>query len=895
MQPIIDQTQIYQQETNEAYRKLRSGAGGLNSKEAQQRLETIGPNVLPKGEVITPWQIAFHQFRDPLIYVLIIAAAVSFVLQDFIDAAVILFVVLLNATIGFFQEYKAEAAMKALAKLLSPTARVLRDGFEKLIDAEELVPGDIALIRAGDRIPADIRVVYEKNLRIDESMLTGESSPVSKFSQPIPRASLNPGDQKNMLFMGSTVTSGIGRGLVYGTGFNTELGKITAEIRNVSVTRKTPLQTRMAGLSKIIVLGVLAGAIVTFLAGIYKGEDPVNMFLTAVALAVAAIPEGLPIVLTVTLAIGVNRMVKRNSIIRKLPAVETLGSCTIIGSDKTGTLTKNEMTVKKVFDGKRVYDVSGIGYKPEGSLFRDGQVINYEDSNSLKLTLFSGLLCNESYLIEEEGQWRIEGDPTEGCLIVSAVKAGIDYEAVKNEFEELDILPFESERKYMASLNLVNGKQVMFVKGAIEEIAELCDRQRTDGSTGPVNKEIIQQIARFFANQGLRVLAMAMKPVPGKQEIEHEDVTGLTFLGLQGMLDPPRQEAIEAVAGSKQAGIKVIMITGDNKETAISIAKMMDIISEDEKALSGYDLDQMSEEELFKEIQKVKVFARVSPHHKLRIVEQLKAYGEIVAITGDGVNDGPALKAAHIGIAMGVTGTDVAKEASDMVLLDDNFNSIYKAVLEGRVVFDNIKKATFFLVSTGIGMVFAILASVFMAIPLPFLPAQILWLNLVTNGLQDVALAFEPGEKDIPLRKPRPPKEGILTKLLLQRLLVVGIILAIGSLYVFLSNYYSGTPLGVARTAALTTMVFFQFFHVFNSRSETLSIFVMNPLQNKFLFITVIGAFIAQLAFIYVPAMQFIFKTEPISLEIWFQIVMVAASVIVVMEIDKLIRRRYRA
>lgn len=892
MQPLADQEQIYRDEIGDAYRRLEADKGGLSDKEAQSRLEEFGRNVLPKEEVISPWQIALHQFRDPLIYVLIIAAVVSFALQDLVDAGVILFVVLLNATIGFFQEYKAEKAMQALAKLLSPTARVLRDGFEKLIDAEELVPGDTVLIHAGDRIPADLRVAYQKNLRIDESMLTGESSPVSKFNNPINAIGLNAGDRKNMLFMGSTVTSGAGRGLVAGTGFNTELGKITAEIRNVSITRKTPLQTRMAGLSKIIVLGVLSGAIVTFLTGIYIGEDPVNMFLTAVALAVAAIPEGLPIVLTVTLAIGVNRMVKRNAIIRKLPAVETLGSCTVIGSDKTGTLTKNEMTVKKVYDGRQIYDISGIGYKPEGSLLSDGQVVNYENSNALKLALYSGLLCNESYLIEEDNQWRIEGDPTEGCLIVSAVKAGIDYEVVKSEFEQLDLLPFESEKKFMATLNIINGKEFMFVKGASEVIVELCDRQRADGADGPIHKEMILETARSFANQGLRVLAMAMKQVPGKTEIEHEDVTGLTFLGLQGMLDPPRQEAIEAVKGCREAGIKVVMITGDNKDTAVSIAKMMNIISDGEKALSGYDLDEMSEEELFRDIQEVKVFARVSPHHKLRIVEHLKAYGEIVAVTGDGVNDGPALKAAHIGIAMGITGTDVAKEASDMVLLDDNFDSIYKAVLEGRVVFDNIKKATFFLVSTGIGMVLAILASVFMAIPLPFLPAQILWLNLVTNGLQDVALAFEPGEKDIPLRKPRPPKEGILTKLLLQRLLVVGIILAIGSLYVFLSNYYFDIPLGVARTAALTTMVFFQFFHVFNSRSETLSIFVMNPLRNKFLFITVIGAFIAQLAFIYLPTMQFIFKTEPISFEIWLQIVLVAASVIVAMEIDKLIRRR---
>lgn len=882
----------YSANEHEIYKSFDTSIDGLTEYEAEKRIEQYGLNELPQEEATTPWKIFRHQFVDPLIYVLIVAALVSIALDERTDAAVIMAVVLLNAVVGFFQEYKAEKAMKALAKLLSPKAKVVREGFEKVIDAEKLVPGDIVVVASGDVVPADIRVVNLRHLRVDESMLTGESSPVTKTVQAIKAEKLSSSDQKNMLFMGSNISSGNATGVVTGTGFSTQLGSITEEVRRAGIGGKTPLQIRIQKLTRLIIIGIVGGSLAVFAAGLYLGGDPLDMFFTAVALAVSAIPEGLPVVLTITLAIGVSRMARTNSIIRKLPAVETLGSCTIIGSDKTGTLTKNQMTVQKIYDGQAIYDISGIGYKPEGSLLREGQVVNYEDSEALKMTLYCGILSNESYLVEQDDQWRIEGDPTEGCLIVSAIKSGIDYEVVKNEFSQLDLLPFESERKYMASLNSVGGKQYIFIKGAPEVIVSLCKKQMVDGGFGIVNQEEILETARSLAGQGLRVLAMALKPMPGNTEIEHDDISELTFLGLQGMLDPPRKEAIEAVAGCRSSGISVLMITGDNKETALSIASMMGIAASGDRALTGYDLDEMTEEELSRDLGSVKVFARVSPHHKLRIVNGLRERGEIVAVTGDGVNDAPALKAAHIGIAMGVTGTDVAKEASDMVLVDDNFNSIYKAVLEGRVVFDNIKKATFFLLSTGVGEVIAILASVIMRIPIPFLPVQILWLNLVTNGLQDVALAFEPGEKDVPQRKPRPVKEGILTKLLLERLLVVGIVLAVGSLYIFLSNYLNGTELAMSRTAALTTMVFFQFFHVFNSRSETRSVFTMNPLKNKFLFVTAIGAFLAQLAFIYLPTMQFIFKTEPLPLEAWIPIILTASTVVAAMEIDKLIRRR---
>jgi Ca2+-transporting ATPase len=570
---------------------------------------------------------------------------------------------------------------------------------------------------------------------------------------------------------------------------------------------------------------------------------------------VSAIPEGLPVAVTITMAIGVARMARRNAIVRKLPAVETLGSTTVIGSDKTGTLTRNEMTVRLVHDGEKIYEFSGSGYEPEGKILLEQTSVNPDELKNLQQVLRIGLLCNESNVYEEDGLYRVDGDPTEGALIVSALKAGLMSEDEKNNYPQITILPFESERGYMASLHRHKEKKYIFVKGAPEIVVDMCARSVV--GKGLEKNEIVQD-ANAFAKEGLRVLAMAyIEAPPDLEEITHRDIeSNLIFAGLQGMLDPPRSEAVDAVKGCKDSGIRVVMITGDHAVTASAIAGMLGISTEDSKVLTGKEIETMSDDELFNAVKDISVFARVAPQHKLRITRQLAGHGEIVAVTGDGVNDAPALKAAHIGIAMGRTGTDVAKEASDIVLADDNFASIFAAVEEGRVVYDNIRKVTLFLVSCGLGELIAILVTIVMGIPIPYIPAQILWLNLVTNGLQDIALAFEPAEKGILDRAPRKPKEGILSSLMIQRTFLMGTVLAAGTLFVFISDLNQGVPLERARTAALTTMVFFQFYQALNCRSETESIFSMSPMSNPFLFYAMIAAFFAQLAVLYVPAFQ---------------------------------------
>jgi Ca2+-transporting ATPase len=635
---------------------------------------------------------------------------------------------------------------------------------------------------------------------------------------------------------------------------------------------------------------VLGSSGLLFLVGFFIGESAKDMFMTAVAAAVATIPEGLPIVVTIAMAVGVARMARQNAIVRKLPAVETLGSTTVIGSDKTGTLTRNEMTVKLVYDGARVHEITGSGYEPKGEIIHEGRSISLKDFPELEQVLRIGLLCNESELYEEEGHHKVDGDPTEGALIVSALKGGFGPEEEKKKYPQLALVPFESERGYMATLHKRGGRKVIFVKGAPEKVLDMCDGL---GDAEGTRKKIMET-ATGFAGEGLRVLAFAFREAPDDMaELSHRDVeSGLTFAGLQGMIDPPRTEAIAAIEGCKKAGIRVVMITGDHAVTARAIAGRLGLAEENSEVLIGSEIEGMADDRLYGKTEKVNVYARVSPQHKLRITEQLKKQGHIVAVTGDGVNDAPALKAAHIGIAMGRTGTDVAKEASDMVLTDDNFASIFNAVKEGRIVFDNIRKVTFFLIPTGVAAILSILGTVVMGLPIPYVPAQLLWVNLVTNGLQDVALAFEPGEKGIVDRPPRDPKEGIMSRILIERTLMVGLIISAGVVYNFVSALNAGDSLEKARTVAVTTMVFFQFFQAWNSRSELESVFRLNPLGNPFLFFSMIAAFLAQLAVIYVPPLQWVFRTEPISGTEWLQILIVASSVIVAVEIDKFLRRR---
>jgi Ca2+-transporting ATPase len=880
----------YQLNSKDILHKLKTSEKGLSEKESEARLVQYGHNKLAEEEKISKLKILFHQFTSPLIYILLLAAIVTFILHEYIDTGVIMAVVLLNAIIGYFQEFKAEESVRALKKMVVPKARVLRDGKEKEISSLDLVPGDIVLLASGSKVPADLRLFRTIELKIEEAMLTGESLPAEKNISDISDDNLTPGDQLNMAFMGTAVVSGRAHGVVVETGSRTLLGQIAKEVREVSAF-KTPLQDKLERFARLVGVVVIGFSALVFGVGIMLGAKASDMFMTAVAMAVSAIPEGLPIAVTITMAIGVTRMARRNAIIRKLHAVETLGSTTVIGSDKTGTLTRNEMTVKVIFDGDRVYETTGIGYELNGEILHDQAVVNADELKNLQQVVRIGLLCNESNVYEKNGLYLVDGDPTEGALIVSAYKAGLRSEDENINYPQKAMLPFESELGYMATLHKDKEKKVIFVKGAPERVLAMCAKG-ADGAN--LESAKILQEADTFARSGLRVLAMAYKETPpDMEEITHHNIdTDLIFAGLQGMLDPPRPEAIDAIKGCKASGIRIVMITGDHGTTASAIARMLGITSEDPRVLTGQEIESMTDDDLFNLVEDVSVFARVAPLHKLRIVQQLSRHGEIVAVTGDGVNDAPALKAAHIGISMGKTGTDVAKEASDMVLADDNFASIFAAVEEGRVVYGNIRKVTLFLVSCGFGELIAILATILLGMPLPFIPAQILWLNLVTNGLQDIALAFEPAEEGTLKASPKKPKEGILSSLMIQRTVLMGIIMAAGTLFVFMTDLHAGVPLDRARTAALTTMVFFQFYQALNCRSETKSIFSMRVMSNPFLLYAMIAAFFAQLTVLYVPALQWVFRTVPLSMTEWLEIGLVTVAIIIAVEFDKWIRRR---
>jgi len=874
----------YQLEVENALEKLGTSEEGLSAREAGERLKKYGPNKLAEEERISRLKILLHQFTSPLIYILLLAALVTLLLKEYIDTGVILAVVLLNALIGFLQEFKAEESVRSLKKLLVSKARVVRDGREKEIPGTELVPGDMVLLASGTRVPADLRLVHTNELRIDEAMLTGESLPVEKHTAPIPEDNLVAADQTNMAFMGTSVVNGRAKGVVFATAGATMLGAIAGEVREIGLVR-APIQDKIDRFAKIIGLIVMVASGALFTVGLLLGESVKEMFMVAVAAAVATIPEGLPIVVTIAMAAGVARMAKNNAIIRKLPAVETLGSTTVICSDKTGTLTRNEMTVTRLFDGECCYGVSGIGYEPSGEIIPDGED-SLAENGPLARLLRIGLLCNESELYEEEGRFRVDGDPTEGALIVSALKAGLQPEEEKEHYRQLAIVPFESERGFMATLHEHPRNKLIFVKGAPERIVEMC--------ADTTDREEILSRAASFAEKGLRVLAFAWKEAAVDQdELKHHDVEkGLIFAGLQGMIDPPRPEVIEAVAGCKRAGMRVVMVTGDHAVTAEAVGRELGIVAGEEGVLAGRELEAMSDDALFDRVQQVSVYARVAPEHKLRITRQLIRHGETVAMTGDGVNDAPALKAAHIGISMGITGTDVAKEASDIVLADDNFASIFHAVREGRIVFDNLRKVTFFLIPTGVASIISIIVAMILGVPIPYLPAQLLWINLVTNGLQDVALAFEPGEKGIIDRPPRDPREGIMSRLLVERTLLVGMVISAGIVWNYVTALNEGASLEKARTVAVTTMVFFQFFQAWNSRSEHESLFRMNPLGNPFLFYSMIAAFLAQVAFIYAPPLQWVFRTVSITGAEWVRILAVSVSVVIVVEIDKWLRRR---
>jgi calcium-translocating P-type ATPase len=858
---------------------LETGRRGLQSAEAARRLEVHGPNELTEEPPPGPLVVFARQFRSPLIFILLVAAIVTALLDEWIDTWVIAAVLLLNAAIGFFQERKAEESVRALRTLISPQARVLRDGHERHLPSRDLVPGDVVLLESGTRVPADIRLSHAVSLHIDESLLTGESLPVHKEEAPVPEAAVL-GDRSSMAYAGSVVASGRGRGYVVETGENSQLGAIAAMMRQ-EVSPDSPLQIRMARLARLVGIVVAIAAVFAFVLGVLLGRDTSEMFRFAVALAVSAIPEGLPVVLTITLAVGVRRMANRKALIRRLAAVETLGSTTVIGSDKTGTLTENRMTVQRIWARNRSVSVDDAAALAESAL----------PPEAVRATLVAGVLANEADIYLEDGELHIEGDPTEAALLVAASKFGIEPAQLREEFSLSAEIPFESERMYSAVVGELDGVRWVFLKGAPERVVEMCDRS----FDGPLDADTVLATATEMAGMGLRVLAMARAAAPpeGVLDIEsHISSEGLEFLGLQGMLDPPRAGVAEAVAGCKKAGIRPVMITGDHAVTARAIAARIGIAGENDPVLTGIELDVMSDDQLEEAVDTVAVFARVAPEHKLRIVQALQRRGQVVAVTGDGVNDAPALKAADIGVAMGAGGTDVARQASDMVLADDNFASIYAAVEEGRVTFDNVRKVTFFLVSSGAAEITALTAGLVLGWPLVMLPTQILWLNLVTNGVQDVALAFEPAEPGIVDRPPRPMREGVVGPLLWKRTALVGVVMAIGTLGMFRWELAQTGSVDSARTAALTTMVLFKAVHLGNVRSERVSAFKVPITSNRFLLIAAALALGIHVAALYMPFTQFVLGVQPLSIGTWLRAAAVAVSVLVVGELHKLWENR---
>ena len=866
---------------------LGTGSAGLSDAEARSRLAGYGPNALEEMPPPSTFAIVIRQLKSPLIYILLLATGVTLLLGEFVDAAVIGAVLLINTVLGTVQERKAELSVRALMGLVAPRARVVRANREQDVDSVELVPGDVVLLESGVRVPADIRLAATTGLQIDESLLTGESTAVAKTASVLsPDVVL--ADRTNMAYAGSVVVSGRGRGYVVATGARTELGTIAERIRD-EPSHATPLEQRLARFSKVVAIVVLVAAALAFAFGLARGESAADMFLVSVSLAVGAVPEGLPVVFTVALAVGVRRMAKRSAIIRELAAVETVGSATVIGSDKTGTLTQNRMTVERIWADGNAFDLDRA---EPGS----GAAGMLDDHPALHPLLLTGVLANEANLHRTESEPAATGDPTDVALLVAAERLGIKVDQARRSHEPAAELPFESERQYAASVRRQGGRNVLYVKGAPERVLAMSATQLTGHGVEPLDAEGAATAAQELAADGLRVLAMACREItdlPSDGTVP--EPTGLTFLGLQGMLDPPRPEVQEAIEGCRRAGIRVLMITGDHALTARAIAARLGIAAVDSRVVTGAELATVDDSELELIVSDVSVYARVTPDDKLRIVHAAQRSGEVVAVTGDGVNDAPALKAADIGIAMGQAGTDVAREAADMVLADDNFASIYAAVEEGRVTFDNLRKATFFLLSTATALVLAILAGLGLGWPLIFLPAQVLWLNLVTNGVQDVALAFEPAEPGVADRPPRDPKEGILSRTLWQRGIATGAVMAAGTLAIFAAALAITDSLPQAQTAAVTTMVIFQAFHAGNARAERTSVFRIDPRTNRFLLIAVAAALALQVAAIYLPATQFVMRFEPFPTQLWLPIAAVASSVVVVNEVHKwLYRSRLR-
>ncbi|MEW4571407.1 cation-transporting P-type ATPase [Tautonia sp. JC769] len=877
-------------------------AAGLDLFAIGHRREQFGANVLAPRPGTSPLVLFAMQFHQPLVYILIAAGVVTAILEEWVDAGVILGVVLVNAVIGFVQESKALRAIESLARGMSSEATVIRAGEARRLPAGELVPGDVVLLQSGDKVPADLRLFRCRSLQADESALTGESVPASKEAGVLPREAPL-AEHRNMAYSSTLVTFGTGSGVVVATGDQTEIGRIN-ELIAATPSLETPLTRDISAFSRTLLYVILGLAALTFAVGLLRGRSWIEMFMASVALAVGAIPEGLPAAVTITLAVGMKKMARRNAIIRKLPAVETLGSTTMICSDKTGTLTQNQMTVQQAIAGGTLVSLSGAGYDPEGRVLRDGEPLEPGRHEALWETFRAGVLCQDSRLVRRDEQWQVEGDPTEGALIVAARKAGLDPDGLADAFPRLDAIPFESQHQYMATLHHVaggGGSHLVYVKGGIEEVLRRCDTAlQGDGGVGPLDAEEVHRRVGELARRGLRVLGFARKTLPGSaRTLDASDVAGgLTFLGLQAMMDPPRPAAVSAIETCQRAGVRVKMITGDHAWTASAIATEIGLQgAADEQGrlltLTGQELARLGDRALIEEADRVAVFARVSPEQKLRLVEALQARGNVVAMTGDGVNDAPALRQADLGIAMGITGTEVAKEAADMVLADDNFASIEAAVEEGRGVYDNLVKFITWTLPTNIGEGLVILVAIVAGARLPILPVQILWINMTTAVLLGLMLAFEPKEPGIMLRPPRDPRTPVLTRPLVFRIALVGLLLLAGSFGLFEWEQARGGSLAEARTVAVNVFVVGGIFYLLNCRSLRDSFVRVGLWSNPWIVVGVAIMIALQLAFTYLPAMNAAFSSAPIGPDEWGRIVVAGASISLVIGAEKWIRRRW--
>ena len=867
---------------------LQSATEGLTRAEAAQRLGRYGPNELVAKLPISPWAILFEQFRNALIIILLVATALSALLGHAVEAVAITVIVLFAVLLGFVQEYRAERAIEALRDMAAPTATVLRDGEESEVPARELVPGDVILLSAGDRIPGDARLIEAVNLQIQEAALTGESLAVEKHTAPIAGDDLALGDRRNMAYAGTSASYGRGRAVVVATGMKTEFGKIARLLQTVK-TGKTPLQQNLDKMGYMLARAALVIVAVIVAVGLFRGQPFIEILVFGIALAVAVVPEALPAVVTISLATGVQRLVRRHALVRHLPAVETLGSISVICSDKTGTLTRDEMTARQFFVAGELLEVSGTGYQPDGEFSRAGARV--EPPEPLRLLLQAAALACDAHVVHDQvaGRWLVKGDPTEGALVVAADKAGLRKAQLDQLFPRVNEIPFTSETKRMTTLHNINGHVLAYAKGAPEVILASCDRQ--SGAAGDValdatDRQVILDRVQQMAGEGLRVLAVALRADATPENAEH----GMTLLGLVGMIDPPRAEAKAAIQTCELAGIRVVMITGDHPVTAQAIATELGILRGG-RVTTGAELEAMSDAALAQEVEQINVYARVSPTHKLRVVTALQKHGHVVAMTGDGVNDAPALKKADIGIAMGVTGTDVAKEAAAVTLTDDNFASIVAAVEEGRGIFENIKKYLTFLLSSNIGEIGLMAVATLMGLPLPLTAVQILYVNLATDGLPALALSVDPAERGLMRRKPRDPATGIFTRPVVTMMMIGGVWSMLANLALFSWLLGAGRSLPEAMTMTFAALVLIQFFNAYNFRSDRVSVF-HRPFANHWLNRAILWEIGLLLVVIYVPALHQPFGTFSLSWQDWATVVGFAITIVPAMEAAKWMARR---